>query len=213
MGNKNISPGIQPFFHELLSEHNFSSVAGVDEAGRGACAGPLVAAACVFSLANYMDESLQGVNDSKKLSARQREKMFPLICEQALTYSIVEISSHTIDSVGVHEANNMGIRMAINQLSIEPDFVFVDGLHVPGITIPSLTVPQGDARVLAIAAASILAKVTRDNIMTHYDTTYPGYGFARHKGYGTQFHQQALQQLGASAIHRKSYANVRPFIK
>ncbi|MBD0322343.1 MAG: ribonuclease HII [Aldersonia sp.] len=183
-------------------------VAGVDEAGRGACAGPLVVAACV--LAPTAQASLADLDDSKKLTERAREQLFPVIKRRALAYQVVCIPAWEIDAIGIHVANIEGMRRAVAGLGTVPGYVLTDGFRVPGIPVPSLPVIGGDANAACIAAASILAKVTRDHIMVELDGRLPGYGFAAHKGYNTPVHIEALNRLGPTSEHRTSWRNVPP---
>lgn len=182
------------------------SIAGVDEAGRGACAGPLVVAAVVLKDPHSKD--LAEVRDSKELSPSQRESLFDVIKSNAKHYSIIEISAEEIDQIGLHRANLEGIRRAISALEEEPQYILTDGYEIEGLSSPSLAVWKGDQVAISISAASILAKVYRDRLMQILDKEYPGYGLALHKGYVTRVHQQALETIGVSRIHRRSYANI-----
>lgn len=182
-------------------------VAGVDEVGRGACAGPLVVAACVLG-PNRL-ESLAALDDSKKLNERERERLYPLIRRYALAYHVVFIPSKEVDRRGVHVANIEGMRRAIAGLPLRPGYVLSDGFRVPGLAVPSLPVIGGDAAAACIAAASVLAKVSRDRLMVQMESTHPGYGFAEHKGYSTPFHTAALAERGPCVEHRFSFINVR----
>lgn len=182
-------------------------MAGVDEVGRGACAGPLVVAACVLG-PNRL-ESLSALDDSKKLNERERERLFPLIRRYALAYHVVFIPSTEVDRRGVHVANIEGMRRAVAGLPFRPGYVLSDGFRVPGLPMPSLPVVGGDAAAACIAAASVLAKVSRDRLMVQMDSRYPGYGFALHKGYSTAFHTAALAERGPCSEHRFSFINVR----
>ena len=179
-------------------------VAGVDEVGRGACAGPLVVAACVLG-PNRL-ESLAALDDSKKLTEKERERLFPLIRRYALAYHVV---CTEVDRRGVHVANIEGMRRAVAGLSLRPGYVLSDGFRVPGLPMPSLPVVGGDAAAACIAAASVLAKVSRDRLMVKMEGEHPGYGFAEHKGYGTPAHTAALAELGPCPAHRYSFINVR----
>ena len=190
-----------------LYRSGLGPVAGVDEVGRGACAGPLVVAACVLG-PNRMD-SLAALDDSKKLTARAREDLYPLIRRYALAYHVVFIDSVEVDRRGVHAANIEGMRRAVAGLSARPGYVLSDGFRVPGLAAPSLPVIGGDAAAACIAAASVLAKVSRDRLMVAMDVTHPGYGFAEHKGYSTAAHGAALAELGPCTQHRQSFINVR----
>jgi ribonuclease HII len=190
-----------------LYRSGLGPVAGVDEVGRGACAGPLVVAACVLS-PNRL-ESLAALDDSKKLGEKERERLFPLIRRYALAYHVVFIDSREVDRRGVHVANIEGMRRAVAGLAVRPGYVLSDGFRVPGLPMPSLPVIGGDAAAACIAAASVLAKVSRDRLMVEMDSHYPGYGFAEHKGYSTVAHTSALAALGPSTEHRYSFINVR----
>src|ERR1700757_1276044 len=182
-------------------------VAGVDEVGRGACAGPLVIAACVLG-PNRL-KSLADLDDSKKLTEKSREALFPLIRRYSLAYHVVFVPPGEVDRRGVHIANIEGMRRAVAGLAIRPGYVLSDGFRVPGLPMPSLPVIGGDAAAACIAAASVLAKVSRDRVMVAMDAEYPGYGFAEHKGYCTSGHAAALAELGPSEVHRYSFINVR----
>jgi ribonuclease HII len=185
-------------------------IAGVDEAGRGPCAGPLVVAAII--LKDPFALELSEVRDSKELSEAMREKLFDVVIEQALSYSIIEISVEEIDSFGLHKSNLEGMRRAINSLEVIPEYVLTDGYAIEGLAIPNLAVWKGDQVAVSISAASILAKVYRDREMVKLDSKYPGYGLARHKGYITAAHTKALGELGVTDIHRKSFANIAALI-
>ena len=191
-----------------LVRSGLGPVAGVDEAGRGCCAGPLVVAACV--LAPKPHSALDGLDDSKKLTERAREQLYPVITRLALAWKVVSIPAWEIDSIGIHVANIEGMRRAVAGLSVQPGYVLTDGFRVPGIPAPALPVIGGDANAACIAAASIIAKVTRDRMMVEMDSKFPGYGFAAHKGYNTPVHMAALAALGPSSEHRTSWRNVPP---
>lgn len=190
----------------VLYRCGLGPVAGVDEAGRGACAGPLVVAACV--LGDRARAGLAELDDSKKLTPATRELLFGRITRSALTWSVVTFPAADIDRIGIHVANIEGMRRAVAGLDREPGYVLTDGFRVPGLPVPSLPVIGGDAAAASIAAASVLAKVTRDRMMVEMENTYPGYGFAEHKGYSTPEHSRRLAQLGPCPEHRFSYANV-----
>jgi ribonuclease HII len=179
--------------------------AGTDEAGAGPLAGPVVAAAVILDPAR----PILGLNDSKKLSEAKREELFPLIRERALAFAIVEISVEEIDRLNIFNACLLGMRRAIEQLNPAPDMVLADARRIPGLRIEQRAIIKGDARCASIAAASILAKVHRDRVMTAIDAVYPGYGFAKHKGYGAPEHLEALRRLGPTPYHRRSFAPVR----
>lgn len=190
-----------------LSKRGFGPVAGVDEAGRGACAGPIVIAACC--LPERPIAELDKLTDSKKLTPRMRERLFPLIKRFATSYSVTTIPAPDIDLFGIQDANVSGMRRAVAGLAQRPGYVLTDAMKVPGFTAPYLPVIGGDAACRCIAAASVLAKVTRDRIMVDLSEKYPGYGLAEHKGYGTASHMEAIASFGATPEHRWSYRNVR----
>jgi len=189
-----------------LYASGISLIAGVDEAGRGPCAGPLVIAATI--LKDPDSPALSRVKDSKALSEKVREDLFDVVKAESIAYSIIEISPEEIDRIGLHKSNIEGMRRAINALNVAPEYVLTDGYSIEGLAIPNLAVWKGDQVALSISAASILAKVYRDRIMIAYEDTYPGYGFAGHKGYITAAHTSALNSLGVCPIHRKSFSNI-----
>jgi ribonuclease HII len=189
-----------------LIASGMKQIAGVDEAGRGPCAGPLVIAAVI--LKDPFAKELSKVRDSKELSEKVREELYDVVIEQALSYSIIDISVEEIDKFGLHKSNLEGMRRAINSLDIAPDYVLTDGYPIEGLAIPNLAVWKGDQVAISISAASILAKVYRDRVMIKLDAKYPGYGLAKHKGYITAAHTKALGELGVSEIHRKSFVNI-----
>lgn len=186
--------------NELHSE-GYSAVCGVDEAGRGPLCGSVVAAAVILP----PDFVLEGLNDSKKLTAKKREALFDLICENALAYCIAEASVEEIDRLNILEADLLAMRRAIDGLQIKADYALIDGNIARDFQIPARAVVHGDAISPSIAAASILAKVTRDRQCIELDRQYPQYGIAKHKGYGTKAHMDALRQFGPSPIHRKQF--------
>lgn len=190
-----------------LDRHGLGPVAGVDEAGRGACAGPLVVAACV--LRPHDARALDGLTDSKLLTAAAREEYYALIRRRALDHAVVVIPAAEVDRRGVHVANIEGMRRAVAGLAEPPGYVLTDGFAVRGFGRPALAVPKGDQVAACVAAASVLAKVTRDRIMVELDAEHPGYRFAEHKGYCTPVHDAALAEHGPSAVHRWSFVNVR----
>ena len=195
-------PGIEA----SLRASGVMRIAGVDEAGRGPCAGPLVIAAVI--LKNPDSPVLARVRDSKALTERLREELFEVVIDEALSYSIIEISPEEIDRHGLHKSNLEGMRRAINSLATAPEYVLTDGYAIEGLTLPNLAVWKGDQVAMSISSASILAKVYRDRIMREMDVKYPGYGFAKHKGYITAAHTSALKELGITQIHRKSFSNI-----
>jgi ribonuclease HII len=190
----------------LLIDSGITPLAGVDEAGRGACAGPLVIASVV--LADPFAPELAKVRDSKDVSEAEREKLFDVVTSAALAVSVIIVPAAEIDSRGVHAANLDGMRRAVQGLSVTPSYVLTDGYAIEGLAIPNVAVWKGDQVVTCISAASIIAKVTRDRIMRDLDTIFPNYGFAKHKGYITKVHTEALQEHGPCIEHRRSFANI-----
>ncbi len=193
-------PLLQTIEDELRAE-GYTAVCGVDEAGRGPLCGSVVAAACILPV-GYVPE---GLNDSKKLSAKKRDLLFDEIKANALAYSIAEASVEEIDELNILEADLLAMRRAIDGLQIPADFAVIDGNIAREFQIPARAIIHGDALCPSIAAASILAKVTRDRACVELDRLYPQYGIAKHKGYGTKAHMDALRQYGPSPIHRKKF--------
>lgn len=186
---------------QSLTDQGYSYVCGVDEAGRGPLCGPVVAAACILPVGIF----IEGLNDSKKLTPKKREALFGKIIENAIAYSIAEASVEEIDELNILEADMLAMKRAIEGLSIKPDYALIDGNVSRGLPVPTMTVIHGDAISPSIAAASILAKVTRDRMCEEMDRQYPMYGIAKHKGYGTKQHMDALREFGPSPIHRKKF--------
>jgi ribonuclease HII len=191
-------------YEQMLSEQGFQRIAGIDEAGRGPLAGPVVAGAVVLSL----DRPISGLNDSKQLSAAQRERLFHEIRENAVAFGIGIVDVDYIDTYNILQATYEAMRRAIRALHQEPDHLINDAVLIPDIEIPQLNIIKGDAKSQSIAAASILAKVTRDQLMMEYGKLFPEYGFERHMGYSTPDHLSAMRANGVSPIHRKSFAPV-----
>jgi ribonuclease HII len=191
---------------QTLLKAGLKKIAGVDEAGRGPCAGPLIVAAVI--LAVPLSLSLSEVKDSKELTELKREQLFDVVVKNAITYSIIEITPQEIDQIGLHKCNIEGMRRAVNGLKSLPEYVLIDGYPIPGLNTPNLSIWKGDQVVTSISAASILAKVYRDRIMVELDKTYPNYGLASHKGYITPLHTEAIKRYGVLPIHRKSFANI-----
>ncbi len=189
-----------------LLQSGIKNIAGVDEAGRGPCAGPLVIAAVILN--DPLSKTFTEVQDSKQLSTEQRDILFELIIANSIAHSIIEVSVEEIDTLGLHKCNIEGMRRAVNSLSISADYVLTDGYSIPGLTTPNLAVWKGDQVATTISAASILAKVYRDRIMVQLDKKYPRYGLANHKGYITAAHTAAIKEFGILPIHRKSFANI-----
>jgi len=190
----------------LLIDAGITPLAGVDEAGRGACAGPLVIASVV--LANPLIPELSQVRDSKDVSEGEREKLFDVVTSAALAVSVIIVPAAEVDQRGVHVANLDGMRRAVQGLAITPSYVLTDGYAIEGLAISNVAVWKGDQVVTCISAASIIAKVTRDRIMRELDEQFPDYGFAKHKGYITKVHTESLQEHGPCIEHRRSFANI-----
>ena len=184
-----------------LHEKGYTFVCGVDEAGRGPLCGPVFAAACILPDGLY----IEGLNDSKKLTEKKREKLFDIIKEEAIAYCIASASVEEIDELNILEADLLAMRRAIDGLSVKADFAIIDGNVARDFHIPAAAVVKGDAKSMSIAAASVLAKVARDRICIDLDREYPEYGIAKHKGYGTKAHMDALREHGPSPIHRKKF--------
>ncbi|MEV4144116.1 ribonuclease HII [Amycolatopsis sp. NPDC049691] len=188
-----------------LDRRGLGPVAGVDEAGAGACAGPLVVAACVLKQG---DAKLTELTDSKLMTAKARDRVYDLILKRAVDYSVIVIPTAEVDLYGIRVMNLEGMRRAAAALRVSPGYILTDGFRVPGLTAPNAAVIKGDRSVACIAAASVLAKVTRDRIMAGYHDDLPHYGFDVHKGYSTSDHLAALREHGPSDVHRWSYTNV-----
>ena len=184
-----------------IHSQGYEMIAGVDEAGRGPLAGP-VFAACVILPNGCV---INGINDSKKLSEKKRELLFDEICQKALSYSIASVDEKTIDEINILNATHMAMNMAVNTMTLSPDYVLIDGNSIKNMTIPHSTIVKGDAKSINIAAASILAKVSRDRYITELAKVYPEYHFEKHKGYGTKAHYEALRACGPCPIHRMTF--------
>lgn len=189
-------------YDENIRKNNSIILCGVDEAGRGPLAGPVFAAAVILP----EDFEIEGLNDSKKLSEKKRDMLFDEIIEHALAYSIQAVDHKTIDEINILEATMLAMKTAVENLSIKPEYVFIDGNRVPkNMEVPAEFVIKGDATSASIAAASILAKVSRDRFMLEMDKKYPEYCFAKHKGYGTKLHYEKIREFGPSEIHRLTF--------
>ncbi|MEW6059327.1 MAG: ribonuclease HII [Actinomycetota bacterium] len=191
-------------YERRLRDEGFMRVAGVDEAGRGALAGPLVAAAVILPVGF----DLEGIKDSKQLSALQRERCYQRILRDGVAVSVCRAMPSRIDRRGLHRSNLWLLRRAVRGLTVPPDYVLTDGFPVPRLAVPNLSIRKGDAVTASVAAASIVAKVTRDRIMDRYHRRFPAYGFDHHRGYGTAEHLEALSRMGPSPIHRLSFKGV-----
>ena len=185
-----------------LREKGFNTICGIDEAGRGPLAGPVVVASVIMPA----DSMIEGVNDSKKVSEKKREKLYDQILEEAISYGVGIIGQDEIDEINILNATKKGLTMSLQELTVKPDLIIVDALnHIDTLGIPYESIIKGDAKCYSIAAASIIAKVTRDRMMIEWDKIFPQYGFAKHKGYGTAAHIQALKENGPCMLHRKSF--------
>lgn len=191
--------GMRVFEKKYSSQ--YLQICGIDEAGRGPLAGPVVAGACILP----GNAQILYLNDSKKLSAKKRELLYDEICEKAVAYSIGIASPQRIDEINILQATYEAMQQAIAGLHVTPDLLLVDAVRIPNVPMKQVGIVQGDARSVSIAAASILAKVTRDRMMLELDSAYPEYGFAKHKGYGSAMHIQAIKEYGPSPIHRKTF--------
>ncbi len=191
-----------------LYENNIEYICGIDEAGRGPLAGPVVVGAVILP----KDSFIEGVNDSKKISEKKREKIYEQIIEEAISYSVGIVDQKTIDEINILNATKLGVKIALEGLKQRPDVIMVDALNnMDTLGIPYISVIKGDAKNYSIAAASIIAKVTRDRIMKQWDEVYPIYGFAKHKGYGTAEHIRIIKESGPCILHRKSF--IKNFVK
>ena len=210
MKTKSSKTVYHPSFAEeqVLVKRGCHLIAGIDEVGRGPLAGPVMAAAVILPL-DLDTEWLHLVNDSKQLTAETRERLFPLICESAIAFGIGEVSAEAIDKHGIARATKMAMKAAIGKLHPKPDALLIDFVRLPEINLPQRCIPKGDCKSISIACASIIAKVMRDRLMVELDKTYPGYGFAGHKGYATREHLESIERLGACPIHRKCFSPFR----
>jgi len=188
-----------------LYNEGYKLIAGVDEAGRGPLAGPVCAAAVILP----EDLVIEGINDSKKLTEKKREQLFDVIIDSAIAYSIEFASPDVIDEINIKQATSLAMHNAVKNLDVSADFVIIDGNDKIPYDIPYRYIVKGDAKSQTIAAASILAKVSRDRLMVELDKEYPEYGFAKHKGYGTKVHCEAIQKYGVLPVHRKSFMTAK----
>jgi len=189
-------------YEQKLYASGLKYIAGIDEAGRGPLAGPVVVGVAIMK----PDSMIEGVNDSKKISETKREKLYEKITEEAIDWSVGIVDQREIDEINILNATKKALTIALSNLKVKPDRILVDALeHMDTLGIPYTSVIKGDAKIYSISAASILAKVTRDRIMKEYDEVYPEYGFAGHKGYGTAKHIQAIKEYGPCPLHRKTF--------
>ena len=185
-----------------LRKKGFNKICGIDEAGRGPLAGPVVVASVIMPA----DSMIEGVNDSKKVSEKKREILYDKIIEQAISYGVAIIGQDEIDEINILNATKKGLTISLQELTVRPDLILVDALeHIDTIGIPYESIIKGDAKCYSISCASIIAKVTRDRIMREWDKVYPEYNFAQHKGYGTATHIESIKQYGLCPIHRRSF--------
>ena len=201
--SKNVEDNLMEMnvFELAYQQSGYTQIAGIDEAGRGALAGPVIAAAVILPT----HCSIEGLRDSKQLSPKQRAYLFDEIHDVAVAVGIGSVDHQVIDRLNILEAALLAMREAVEKLTPSPDYILVDGLHLPEVGIVGEAIPKGDSKSYSIAAASIIAKVTRDQLMIELDPIYPNYGFSRHKGYPTSQHRQAIAQFGASEIHRRTF--------
>ena len=188
-------------FEFACRQNGYKQIAGVDEAGRGALAGPVIAAAVILPT----HCSIEGLQDSKQLSPKQRAHLFDEIHNVAVSIGIGSVDHRAIDRLNILQAALLAMRKAVEKLTPSPDYILVDGLHLPEVDMGGEAIPKGDSQSDSIAAASVIAKVARDQLMIELDPIYPNYGFSRHKGYPTSQHRQAIAQFGTSDIHRRTF--------
>ena len=209
---RNVSQPPSSVEEELLEAQGYQLIAGIDEVGRGSLAGPVVAAAVI--LPGHIDTSwLNQVKDSKQLPPARRESLFHHIREVAVSIGIGVVPPQVIDTRGIVKATRLAMKLAVDDLSLAPEFLLIDYLRLPEVPLPQKGITNGDCRCFSIACASIMAKVSRDDMMREFNGTYPGYGLAQHKGYGTKGHLACLRRLGPSLIHRQSFQPVRDLIQ
>ncbi|MBU4128512.1 ribonuclease HII [bacterium] len=192
-------------YERRMKKKGYQLIAGVDEVGRGSLAGPVVACALILPTKCR----IPGLNDSKKLTPKKREELYPLIKRKALAIGLGRVGERKIDGINILKATHLAMKRAISHLGTRPDLLLVDGFKIPGVEIPQEAIIRGDEKSASIAAASIIAKVTRDRLMVRCHKRHPEYGFHRHKGYGTERHIKALKRNGPSRIHRRTFSGVR----
>ena len=195
-------------FESEARKSGYSLIAGIDEAGRGPLAGPVVSAAVVLPETFCVDD----VDDSKKLTPKKRADLFPRIQEAALAVGVGIVEAETIDRINILQAALLSMAKAVENLAIQPDYLLIDGSFPIPMDLPQNALPKGDSLSISIAAASIIAKVTRDRMMVDFDNTYPEYGFSKHKGYPTKAHREAIRKFGCSPIHRKTFKGVKEYL-
>ncbi len=188
-------------YENFFEEKGFLKIAGIDEAGRGPLAGPVVAAAVILDKSIFIAD----IKDSKKLSEKKRSRIYTEIMEKALFIGVGVVDEETIDLINIRNATHLAMKKAVEDLAVKPDFLLIDAEKLYNMNIPQCSIIKGDSKSFSIAAASIVAKVERDKIIISYESVYPGYGFARHKGYGTKEHFESIRKYGLLPIHRKSF--------
>ncbi len=196
-------------FERQAHKSGYSLIAGIDEAGRGPLAGPVVSAAVVLPESFHVDD----VDDSKQLTPKKRADLFPRIQEAALAVGVGIVAAETIDRINILQAALLSMAKAVENLAIQPDYLLIDGSFPIPMDLPQNALPKGDSLSISIAAASIIAKVTRDRMMVVFDRTYPEYGFSQHKGYPTRAHREAIRKFGCSPIHRKTFKGVKEYLR
>jgi ribonuclease HII len=192
-------------FEKTAGQNGFTAIAGVDEAGRGPLAGPVVSAAVILP----QKADVPGIKDSKKLTPRRRSILYKQICDCATAVGIGVVGPERIDRINILQASLLSMLLSVECLEPQPDYLLIDGIYKIQIPLPQYPITKGDSRSISISAASIVAKVTRDRLMSIYDNVYPQYGFSKHKGYPTKAHKESIRTFGSSAIHRKSFKGVK----
>lgn len=200
-------------YEKKLWEEGFQVIAGLDEAGRGAWAGPVYAAAVVLPNDERVCDLLSGVRDSKRMTARQRQRWQDCIKSASIEWAVGSASNEEIDEIGIVPSTCLAMQRALDEINNPPRYLLVDYINIEDCSSPQLSIPKGDCQSLSIAAASVLAKVSRDAYMVQMDEQFPGYGFTQHKGYGTALHQQSLHEKGPCSIHRRSFRPIRELLK
>lgn len=201
-----VPPVNQTYFEENLYLEGISSIAGVDEVGRGCLAGPVVSASVILPKGC----AIKGINDSKKLLPKERDRLFDLILAEAVAYGIGVVGSEEIDKINILQATLKSMKIAVEALSFKPQYLLIDGSHSIGVSLPQKVIVKGDARSVSVGAASIVAKVTRDRMMAECEKKFPNFSFSVHKGYGTKLHLAELAKNGPTPIHRMTFAGVKP---
>ena len=199
--SENVEDSKMDAYERACKQKGYTKIAGVDEAGRGALAGPVVASAVILPIECH----IEGLTDSKQLTSNQRELLVDKIHNVAIAIGTASVDNHIIDDINILQASLRAMKIAVEQIPPKPDYLLVDGSQLPEIDIPGEAIPKGDSLSLSIAAASVIAKTTRDRLMIEFDEEYPDYGFKYHKGYPTAQHRLAIEQFGVTAIHRHTF--------